>query len=267
MTGNQGGAGRAVEVGKVVGHLDTLLRAREVPDYGGAVNGLQVANSGLVRHVAVAVDYSRPAIEQAGAAGAQLLVVHHGMFWAGVQPVVGAAYERMRLLFAHDMAVYSAHLPLDVHPEVGNNVLLARELGLTPSGGFARYKTIDVGVSGEADVDTGELAERARAFAARWGHVARHTPIPPGHRTRRWGICTGAGASSESLAEAQAKGLDTLVVGEGPHHTAVEAVERGLVVIYAGHYATETLGVRALGDELARTFGLDWIFVGEPTGL
>lgn len=261
--GNAGGTGTA----GVAAYLDGLLRVREIPDYGGAVNGLQVANSGRVRRVAVSVDFSRPAIEQAVAARAQLLLVHHGMFWGGAQPVVGASYERLRLLLTHDLAVYSAHLPLDVHPTVGNNVLLARELGLAPSGGFVRYKTVDVGVSGEADVDTGDLAVRAAEFAARWGHVARHTPIAAGHRTRRWGLCTGAGASSESLAEAEAKGLDTLIVGEGPHHTAVEAVERGIVVIYAGHYATETLGVRALGGELERDFGLEWEFVGEPTGL
>lgn len=255
------------ELGGVVAYLDGLLRIREVPDYGGAVNGLQVANSGGVGRVACAVDFSRVAVEQAVAEGAQLLVVHHGMFWGGAQPIVGAVYGRLRLLFAHDMAVYSAHLPLDVHPTVGNNVLLARELGLEPSGGFVRYKTVDVGVSGEADVETAELARRAAEFAARWGHVARHTPIAAGRRTRRWGICTGAGASSESLAEAEAKGLDTLVVGEGPHHTAVEAVERGIVVVYAGHYATETLGVRALGDVLEREYGVPWAFVGEPTGL
>ncbi len=267
MFGTEDGTETTIDLAQIVAHLDALLRIREVPDYGGAVNGLQVANSGPVRRVAAAVDFSRPAIEQAVVAGAQLLVVHHGMFWGGAQPVVGAAYERLRLLLAHDLAVYSSHLPLDVHPTVGNNVLLAHELGLTPSGGFARYKTVDVGVSGEADVETADVAARAAAFAARWGHALRHTPIAPGRRTRRWGICSGAGASSESLAEAEARGIDTLVVGEGPHHTAVEAVERGLVVIYAGHYATETLGVRALGGELERAFGLPWTFVGEPTGL
>ena len=251
----------------VVGHLDTVLRTREVPDYSGAVNGLQVANSGRVDRVAVAVDFSRAAVEQAAAAGAGLLVVHHGMFWGGAQPVVGPAYERMRRLFAHDLAVYGSHLPLDVHPTLGNNVRLAQELELVPSGGFARFKTVDVGVRGEADVETAALAARAAAFAARWGHQLRHTPIAPGRRTRRWGLCTGAGASSETLAEAAGLGLDTLVVGEGPHHTAVEAAERGIVVLYAGHYATETLGVRALGAEVERVFGVPWTFVGEPTGL
>lgn len=252
---------------EVVAHLDAVLGTREVPDYPGAVNGLQVANAGWVTRVAAAVDFSRAAVEQAVAAGASLLVVHHGMFWGGGQPITGAAYERVRRLFVHDLAVYSAHLPLDLHPTLGNNVLLAKELGLAPSSGFARYKTVDVGVSGEANVETEVLAARAAAFARRWHHQARHTPIIPGRRTRRWGLCTGAGASSETLAEASVRGIDTLIVGEGPHHTAVEAVERGVVVIYAGHYATETLGVQALAGEVERAFGLPWTFVGEPTGL
>lgn len=251
----------------VVAHLDGLLRTRDVPDYGGAVNGLQVANPGQVRRVACAVDFSRPAVDQAIDAGASLLIVHHGMFWGGAQPVIGTAYERMRRLLAHDLAVYASHLPLDVHPTLGNNALLARALGLAPDGGFARYKTVDVGLTGAADLDTADLARRATEFAARWGHTTVHTPIAPGRRTRRWGVCTGAGASSDSLAEAESKGIDTLVVGEGPHHTAVEAVERGLVIIYAGHYATETLGVRALGAQLERVFGVPWSFVGDPTGL
>lgn len=251
----------------VVGHLDTLLRTRDVPDYGGAVNGLQVANSGRVARVAVAVDFSGAAVRQAAGTGAGLLVVHHGMFWGGAQPIVGPAYERVRGLFAADVAVYSSHLPLDVHPELGNNVLLARELELVPAAGFARYKTVDVGVSGEADLETVELVARATAYSARWGHALVHTPVVAGRRTRRWGLCTGAGASSETLAEASQRGIDTLIVGEGPHHTAVEAAERGVAVLYAGHYATETLGVRALGAELERAFGLPWTFVGDPTGV
>jgi dinuclear metal center YbgI/SA1388 family protein len=247
--------------------LDEELRTREIPDYGGAVNGLQLANGGAIERVAVAVDFSRAAIDGAIAARASLLVVHHGMFWPGVQPIVGPVYDRLRLLLAHGVAVYASHLPLDAHPTLGNNVRLAAELGLVPNAGFARYKTVDVGVSGDADVETTTLAERARAFAASWQHTARTTPIAAGRRTRRWAICTGAGASSETLREASERGIDTLIVGEGPHHTAVEAVERDVVVVYAGHYATETLGVRAVGDWLEKRFGLPWTFVGEPTGL
>jgi putative NIF3 family GTP cyclohydrolase 1 type 2 len=122
-------------------------------------------------------------------------------------------------------------------------------------------------VSGETDVDTSELVARARTFSAHWGHALVHTPVAPGQRTRRWGLCTGAGASSDTLAEATERGIDTLIVGEGPHHTAVEAAERGVTILYAGHYATETLGVRALGAELERAFGLPWSFVGDPTGV
>jgi dinuclear metal center YbgI/SA1388 family protein len=252
----------------VVAHLDALLRTAEVPDYGGAVNGLQLANrSGRVRRVAAAVDLSRTTVAAAVDAGASLLVVHHGMFWSGAQPITGAGFERLHALVTHDVAVYASHLPLDAHPTLGNNALLAAELGLTPSAGFARHKTIDVGVRGESDVDTAELVARARAFAERHGGIARHTSVTAGRRTQRWALCTGAGASTETLREAAALGVDTLIVGEGPHHTAVDAEERGIVVIYAGHYATETPGVQALARELERTFGLPWSFVEAPTGL
>ena len=252
---------------EIVEHLDGLLGTHDVPDYPGALNGLQLENSGRVERVAVAVDWSRAAVDGAVAAGAGLLVLHHGMFWGGAQPLVGPAYAKLRACLDADLAVYASHLPLDLHATLGNNALLAAELGLVPSGGFLRFKTVDVGLAGEADVATAELAARAAAFAARHGHYAVHTPIAPGRRTRRWGVCTGAGASSESLREAVARGLDTLIVGEGPHHTAVEAMERDLVVVYAGHYATETLGVQALGRELERTFGIPWAEVGVPTGL
>ena len=255
------------ELARVVAYLDALLQTADVPDYGGAVNGLQFANGGRVTKVAAAVDFSRATVRGAIDAGADLLLVHHGMFWGGAAPVVGAAYERVRDLVRHDVAVYASHLPLDRHPEVGNNVLLARELGLVPGGEFARYKGVAVGVTGDADVGTAELVERARTFARRHGGEVRTTPIDGGRRTRRWALCTGAGASSESLREAVSLGADTVIVGEGPHHTAVEARDRGLVVMYAGHYATETLGVRALADHLGRAFGIDSMFIDAPTGV
>ena len=122
----------SVPLAELVSHLDTLLRTREVPDYGGALNGVQLANAGAVTRVAVAVDFSRPAIEQAVAVGADLLIVHHGMFWSGAQPIVGPAYDRLRLLLAYDVAVYASHLPLDIHPTFGNNALLARGVGSGP---------------------------------------------------------------------------------------------------------------------------------------
>lgn len=248
-------------------HLDTLLRTADIPDYAGALNGVQVEHQGPVARCAVAVDVSLRTIEGAIAAGANLLVVHHGLFWSGVQPLRGRFYERVRLLLAHDVALYSSHLPLDLHPTHGNNPLLARALGLTPTAGFASFQGMDVGVMGDEDIETTVLADRLRSIAEREGGHLVAVGALSGRRTRRWAICTGAGASSDTLREAASAGVDTLIVGEGPHHTAVDAHDLGLAVLYAGHYATETLGVRALGADLERTFGLPWAFVAAPTGL
>ena len=251
----------------IADHLDTVLGTASVPDYGGALNGVQVANRGPIERVGAAVDASRRVIEEAVAQDVDLLLVHHGLFWGGAQRITGIVYERLRLLIEHDVAVYSSHLPLDAHATLGNNVLLARALGLEPSGGFARYQTIDIGVRGESDIETAELLQRADAFAREYGGSVRATPLQPGRHTARWGICTGAGASSDTLREAETLGLDTLIVGEGPHHTAVAAGDTGLAVIYAGHYATETLGVRALADHVSLTFGIPATFIHAPTGL
>lgn len=256
-----------IPLATIADHLDALLRTSSIADYPNAVNGVQLAHRGPVTRVAASVDISRRVIEQVIAARANLLLVHHGMFWGGLQPLRGVQYERIRLLFDHDVAVYAAHLPLDAHPDVGNNVLLARELGLTPDGGFAEHLGTMIGVRGAADVETAGLVERARTFARQHGGDVRCTPVAPGRRTHRWAICTGAGASAATLAEAASLEIDTLVVGEGPHWTAVDAPESGIVIIYAGHYATETLGVRALAGRIAEMFDLPWTFIEAPTGL
>ena len=251
---------------EIVSLLDTELRVAEVPDYGGAVNGLQVANDGTVRVVATAVDASRATIAEAERVEADLLIVHHGLFWSGAQPLVGIAYDKYRTLFARNIAVYASHLPLDLHPTLGNNARLANALGLEPSGGFARYKSIDVGVRGTCDESSASLVARVRDVVAPYGGVVRTSVEPGDRRTRRWAICSGGGASTESLREAREYGIDTLIVGEGAHHTMVEAMEHDLLVVYAGHYATETLGVQALGALLAERFGVRHHFLNVPTG-
>ncbi|MEO8879556.1 MAG: Nif3-like dinuclear metal center hexameric protein, partial [Gemmatimonadaceae bacterium] len=200
-------------------------------------------------------------------AGANLLLVHHGLFWGGLQPLRGPYYRRVHALLASGMGLYSSHLPLDAHPKIGNNVLLARELGLTPAAGFARYETIDIGVRGEDSIATSDLIARAGTIANRWGGAVRCSPSAPARTTTRWAICTGAGASVDTLRECVEHGIDTLIVGEGPHWTAVDADEMGIVIIYAGHYATETFGVRALADHVAHTFELPTVFIDVPTGL
>ena len=251
----------------VVRYLDDLLDTANVPDYPNAVNGLELANSGSVTRIAAAVDFSLRTVQAAADQGASMLLVHHGMFWSGVQPITGTAYERLRILISKDIAVYASHLPLDRHALYGNNALLAAELGLEPSSEFARFRTIHIGVAGKSDMTTADLAQRADTFARRHGGGVRTTPISPDRKTISWAICTGAGASSDTLAEARERGIDTLVVGEGPHHSAVDADESGIAVIYAGHYATETLGVCALAAHVSDRFGVPWTFIEAPTGL
>jgi len=256
-----------VPLAEIAAHCDALLATATTPDYPPALNGVQVTHRGPVTRIAAAVDASQQTIDLAHEAGANLLLVHHGLFWGGLQPVTGPHYRRLQTLLAHDIAVYSAHLPLDAHPTYGNSALLAATLGLTVRGGFARYQHIHCGVQGEADLDTTALIGRTADWAATLGHHVVHSRIPEGHRTRRWAICSGSGAQVSTLQEAYAAGIDTLIVGEGPHWSAVEAVERGLVIVYAGHYATETFGVRALAEHLGATFDLPWTFLHEPTGL
>lgn len=256
---------------EVVEHLDSVLCTAEVPDYPNALNGLQLStrapSTQIVRRIVTAVDYSTAAVAGAVERGADLLIVHHGMFWGGLQPINGPRLSNLADLIAAGVAVYASHLPLDLHPEFGNNTLLARELGLDPDAGFARFRSIEIGVSGKCDLSTADLVNRAQAFAQTGGHHLVVTPFDSQRRSHRWGICTGAGASSTTIQEAMERGIDTLIVGEGPHHTSVEARDLGLVIVYAGHYATETLGVRALGNHLSQTFGVDATFVDAPTGL
>jgi dinuclear metal center YbgI/SA1388 family protein len=250
----------------LAGYTDELLESAITPDYPNAVNGLQLQNQSEVRGIAAAVDFSTRSIHGAIEKGANYLIVHHGMFWGGLAPLSGASYRRLRMLMDNDIAVYSSHLPLDRHPTLGNNALLAARLGLTPTAAFARYQDIFIGTSGESDIETAVLIARARDFAKVYGEI-RSSTIPTGRRTRKWGVCTGAGASAETLAEAAAAGIDTLIVGEGPHWTAIHAEEHDLAIIYAGHYATETLGVSALAKHLADKYELPWNFVSAPTGL
>ncbi len=251
----------------IAAFADQLLDVAGILDYPGALNGVQFANRGEIERIVTAVDFSSAAIDGAIRSGARLVLVHHGMFWGGAQPIVGHRYRRVRALIEHDIGVYSSHLPLDVHPELGNNALLARRLGLEPSGGFASFQGKSIGLSGNASIPTRVLADRAAELSREFGGTLVSTPFESERVTRSWGLCTGAGADSATLREAAERGLDTVIVGEGPHHTAVEARELGIVVLYAGHYATETLGIRALGEAIASRFDIQSTFIDAPTGL
>jgi dinuclear metal center YbgI/SA1388 family protein len=251
-----------------LGHYaDILLETASTPDYENALNGIQLENQSPIRGIAAAVDFSSRAIQGAIASGANLLVVHHGMFWGGLERLTGPSYKRVRRLIEADIAVYASHLPLDRHPTLGNNALLAMELDLQPTAAFATFEDVFIGLRGESDIETAAIVRRARDFARTHGGDVRTSVLRGGRRTRKWAICTGAGASSETLREAGTMGVDTLIVGEGPHWTAIHAEENDLAIIYAGHYATETLGVCALAQHLSEKYDLPWNFVSAPTGL
>ena len=205
--------------------------------------------------------------EPAASGGAAIQPTPTGLFWGGLQTLTGPHLERVRLLIDHDVALYSAHLPLDAHERIGNSRLLAAELGLVPDGGFAKHEHIYCGVRGRSELPTATLLERCQTFSAGHGGAAIASAMSPNRQTKHWAICSGAGAGHSTIAEAVALGVDTLIVGEGPHWSAVDAPEKGLVIIYAGHYATETLGVRALADHVTASFGIPWSWISAPTGL
>jgi dinuclear metal center YbgI/SA1388 family protein len=254
----------AVPVAEVAEYLDTLLRVREVPDEGNAVNGLQVENGGTVDRIVAAVDASLEAIENAAAAGSEggtLLLVHHGLLWDGNVPLTGRRYRRVQALFDRNIALYSAHIPLDLHPDLGNNIVLARRLDIDLEGWFGEYKGQRLGVYGELSLAREELVKR---IEGQLGDTARLIPGGPA-TTQRVGIVTGSGGGF--IAEAIAADIDTLITGEGPHHTYFDAMELGINVIYAGHYATEQVGVQALAQHLGLRFELPWEFHRHPTGM
>jgi dinuclear metal center YbgI/SA1388 family protein len=246
---------------QVVRYLDGLLRTGDVPDYANALNGLQVSGERDITRLAVAVDAVQATIDAAAAAGADLLIVHHGLFWDGNQPIVGRRYRRLRALFDAGMALYSAHLPLDVHPEFGNSAVLAREMGVEVEGTFGEYKGHPLGVRGTLDL-------RREALCARLDEVlgvrVRMLPFGP-ERVRSVGIVTGGAA--DMIGAARAAELDAFVTGEAAHHNYFDAEEGGINLYLGGHYATEVWGVRALGAHLEERFGIPWSFIEHSSGL
>lgn len=249
------------DLAPLAAYLDDYLRVAAVRDAPLALNGLQVANRGTVARIAAAVDLCEATVRMAAEQEADLLLVHHGLFWGAPRPFVGPAYRRLAGLIRANIALYSAHLPLDCHPEVGNNALLARHLGVEIRGAFGEADGQTIGVWGETNVTRD-------AFTRRLGEVLGAPPrlmAFGGDPVRRVGIVTGGAGSM--IAQAARAALDTYVTGEGAHHTYFDAEELGVNVYYGGHYLTETFGVRALAEHVAARFDLPWTFLDHPTGL
>ena len=247
---------------EIVWYIDDYLRIREIEDWPNALNGLQIENSGRVTKIGAAVDVSTRVLIETAKENIDLLVVHHGLFWPGLQPVTGAFRRQLKIAFENDIALYSAHLPLDVHSKVGNNAQLAAELGLKSTKPFLEEKGQAVGLRTRASLPRDELVRKLRN-ALGGGPVKAFNFGPK--KTNTIGIVTG-GAGSEIYRVAQEK-IDTLITGEAPHWAAVAAEELGMNLLLGGHYATEVFGVKALAVHLSKRFKISWTFIDCPTGM
>lgn len=251
----------AASLKSIVAHCDKILRTHEIGDYDSAMNGLQVENSGSVTKIVATVDATISTIKLAIAAKANLLIVHHGLFWSSRQPWTEKNYELLKLCVENDLAIYSSHLPLDLHPQLGNNAQLCAALGLKDRKPFFESHGQKIGFKSQTKISRAQLAKRfERAIGAKAKIISGGKEI-----CERIGVVTG-GAGAE-LKQAAAEGVDTFISGEGPHWTFALAEELGINLFYGGHYATETFGVKALAANLSKKFRAPWEFLDYPTGL
>ena len=252
-----------MDLARIVDRLDSELSVRDIPDYPGAMNGLQLQNDGSVTRVCVAVDATLPVIKKAIEAKADLLIVHHGLFWQGAQTITGATYRKYKAAMDANLALYSCHIPLDVHPTLGNNAVLARKVAPGVSWEpFFDWKGIKLGLRAQLNMTCGELADSLESV------LGTSLLLGPSKRAKDAGmtaIITG-GAGSEVGAMA-AEGIETFISGEAPHWAHGMAEESGLSLLLGGHYATETFGVIELGTLLQEELGLPWLFLEHPSGL
>jgi dinuclear metal center YbgI/SA1388 family protein len=246
---------------EMVSYTNGFLHVRDVGDWDNALNGLQIENSGRVTHIGAAVDVSTRILTEAASRSIDFLIVHHGLFWPGLQPVRGALRRQLQVAFEHDIALYSAHLPLDVHPRVGNNAQLVAALGLKSARPFLEEKGQAVGLKIRASMARDKILRNLERTLKGPVKVFDFGP----KQTRTIGVVTGA-AGSEVYRVAN-EGIDTFITGESPHWAAVAAEELGMNLLLGGHYATEVFGVKALAAHLSKRFGVPCEFIDCPTGL
>jgi dinuclear metal center YbgI/SA1388 family protein len=246
---------------EIVNYTNDFLRIREIGDWDNALNGLQIENSGRVTKIGAAVDVSTRVLEAATKQNVDLLIVHHGLFWPGLQPVTGVLRRQLELAFENNVSLYSAHLPLDLHPQVGNNALLAAALGLKSTQPFFEEKGQLIGVKACVSLPRDELDRKLQKALSGPVKASMFGPKKAG----TIGIITG-GAGSEIHKVAQ-EGINTFITGEAPHWAAVAADELGMNLLLGGHYATEIFGVKALALHLSKQFKIPWAFIDCPTGM
>lgn len=240
---------------EIVEFCDARTRRQSIKDFPGSENGLQVANNGSVSKIGAAVDAGYVPFQRAIARDIDFLIVHHGLFWTPPVPLTGRHYEKVKTAFDGNLAVYGAHLPLDAHPEIGNNALLARELRLTVEKRFLEYEGNEIGLLAAHQGSRADLAARLRAAFPKTFTAIEYGSDSP----TRVAILTGSGRSA--LPHLKANGTDTLITGELRQEHFNLAQEEGFNLYCCGHYATEVFGVQALAAEVAEKFGIGWEFV------
>ena len=251
----------AAPLGDITAFLNSYLDIDVVPDE--SLNGLQVEASEQVERLAVAVDAAGETITMAAEAGCQLMIVHHGLFWGDSAPLRGRLGARVAQCYANGVSIYGVHLPLDLHPEVGNNALLAAALQAVPEACFGDLGGVQVGTLARFPdpLPLETLANRLSAVGCDdqliWTFGAKEVSTIA--------VVTGSGCSV--LDEAVAVGADCFITGEPRHSAYHDAQEAGLNCIFAGHYATETFGIRAVGDLVAERFAVEVRWIDVPTGV
>lgn len=249
-----------VSLDDLVAYCDKRTRRAAFKDAPGAFNGLQVANNGRVTKIGAAVDAGIVPFQKAAAAGVDFLIVHHGMYWDMPRPLVGCAYERVATLLRANCALYSNHLPLDGHPQIGNNALLAAQLGLKPSKPFLVRDGEAIGCIAPSRLDRAGLRAKLERLYPRVIAIECGLRAP-----RAIAFCSGSGNSA--VPELVAAGVDTLVTGELREEWFNRAQEDKLNLYLCGHYATEVHGVKALAAELSAKFKLPWEFIATDNPL
>lgn len=239
----------------ILEYCEERIQTSQITDFPGAQNGLQIQNNGTVKKVGAAVDAGLVPFEKAIEAGVDFLIVHHGLFWSPPYPITGPLYNKYKLCFENNLAIYGAHLPLDCHKEIGNNAILAKHLNLNQLEWFHEYEGNPIGLIAEGGISRHELKSRLKdLFPAGIKSIEKGSEAP-----ERIAILTGSGESA--VNELKSVGVDTLITGELKQHHFNLAEEIGLNLYLGGHYATETFGVSALASEIAAQFGLDWEFI------
>lgn len=243
----------------------SFLEIDQLRQIDDSLNGLQVAcsESKQIKKLAVAVDACAETIRRARDAGADVLFVHHGMFWGKPEPITGGMRGRIKSLLDSDLALYACHLPLDRNQSVGNNARIADILGVTDRKPFGIYHGIAIGCSGTLPKPSTIDEILAKILP---DHSAPRSIIAAGPRENKTVAIVSGGAPFEAL-EALADGIDCYITGEPSHSVYHYMLEGGMNFIAAGHYATETWGVKAVADKAHAELGLETIFIDVPTGL